>query len=280
MKRLSIILSLAILLTSCSGNSQNQLKRYNVKSGIIEYKITTVGKILGSKISGSGVQYLYFKNYGALELNEEISSQTSVMKFFGKEKKETTKSHTMNKIENGKNYSVDFENEIITGGSIPGMMLMEDGENGEETGKDMLISMGGKKIGDETFMGYKCEVWTVMGVKQWLHKGVMLKMEMNTLGISTITEAISVKFDTSVTNDKFKLPSFEIEEAQEFMSSSEFDEGMEGMDDEMDKIAKMSYKDWKKAVQTNDEEMREMSDEELRQTYDMIQKMIKMKKGY
>lgn len=279
MKKLSILLSLAIVLVSCSGNSQSKFKRYNVKSGIIEYKTTIAGKVLGSKITGSGVQYLYFKNYGAVELNEEISSQTSVMKFFGKEKKETTESHTMNKIENGKNYIVDFDNEIITGGNIPGMMLVDEGKDAEQTGKDMLIAMGGEKIGEDSFMGYNCEVWTVMGAKQWLHKGVLLKTEMSTLGISTITEAVTVKFDVSVPNNKFELPNYTIEEAEEMISSSEYKEGMEDMDASMDKVAKMSYKDWKKSAQANDEEMRNMSDEELRQTYDMIQKMIKMRQG-
>lgn len=284
MKKLSILLALFIAVTSCRGNESNsqdqeQFKRYKVKSGIVEYKTTIAGKVMGSKISGSGVQYLYFKNYGALELNEEISSQTSVMKFFGKEKKETTKSHTMNKIENGKNYSVDFDNEIITGGNIPGMMLMDEGKDAEDTGKEMLIAMGGEKIGDESFMGYNCEVWTVMGAKQWLHKGVLLKMEMSTLGISTITEAVAVEFDVSVPDSKFELPNFTIEQAPEMVNTSELNEGLEGMDGEMDKIANMSFEDWKKNAQANDEEMRNMSDEELRQTYNMIQKMIKMRQG-
>lgn len=284
MKKILFMLFLVAVVTSCRGNESNnvdqeQYKRYKVKSGIVEYKTTIVGKVLGSKISGSGVQYLYFKNYGALELKEEISSQTSVMKFFGKEKKETTKSHTMVKIEGGKNYIVDFENEKITGGNIPGAMFIEEGKDAAETGEDMMIAMGGEKIGNESFKGYNCEVWTLMGAKQWLYKGVVLKLEMNTLGISTVTEAVSVNFDVSVPDNKFELPNYKVEEAQDYLGSSEFDEGLEGMDDEMDKIAKMSYKDWKKAVQENDEEMREMSDEELRQTYDMIQKMIKMKRG-
>ena len=279
MKKLSIILSLAVTLISCNGNSQSKFKRYKVESGIVEYKTTISGKVMGSKISGSGVQYLYFKNYGIVELNEETSSQTSVMKFFGKEKKETTESHTMNKIENGKNYSVDFKNERITTGDIPGLMLIEEGKDAAETGEEMLIAMGGEKIGKESFMGYNCEVWTVMGAKQWLYKGVMLKMEMKTLGISTITEAVTVEFDVSVPDNKFELPNFAMEEAPEVISSSEYNEGLEGMDGEMDKIANMSFEDWKKNAQANDEEMREMSDEELRQTYDMIQKMIKMKRG-
>lgn len=284
MKKLSILIALFIAITSCKGSEgnnqdQQQIKRYNIKSGIVEYKTIISGKVMGSKISGTGVEFLYFKNYGAVELKEDISSQTSVMKFFGKEKKETTESHSMNKIENGKNYIVDFEKESITYGNIPGMMLMGEDSDAEQTGKDMMIAMGGEKIGDESFMGYSCEVWTLLGAKQWVYEGVMLKMEMSTLGITTITEAVIAEFDVSVPDSKFELPDFPIEEAEEFISTSEYEEGMEGMDDEMDKISKMSYEEWKKGAVANDEEMREMSDEELRQTYDMIQKMIKMRKG-
>ena len=279
MKKLSIILSLAIVLISCKGNSQNTLKRYDVKSGIVTYKTTISGKVMGSKISGSGEENLYFKNYGALELKEATSTQTSVMKFFGKEKTETTESHTMSKIDNDQTYVVDFENEIITSTGNIGMALMGDKADAQQTGTDMLIAMGGEKIGDETFMGYNCEVWTLLGAKQWLHKGVMLKIEANTLGIKTLTEAVSVKFDVSVPDDKFKLPNFQIQESEIQMDSSEYEEGMEDMDAKMDMLSKMSFEQWKKMAQSNDEEMKNMSEEELRQTYDMIQKMIKMRKG-
>ena len=279
MKKLSIILSLAIVLISCKGNSQNTPKRYNIKSGIVEYKTTITGKVMGSKISGSGEENLYFKDYGAVEVKEVTSSQTSVMKFFGKEKKETTSSHTMTKIENGKTYVVDFDNELITSANNMGMALMGDNADAQQTGKDIMIAMGGEKIGDETFMGYNCEVWTLMGAKQWIHEGIMLKIEANTLGIKTLTEAVSVRFNVSVPDDKFKLPNFKMQESEIQLNSSEFEEGMEDMDANMDMLSKLSFEEWKKMATKNDPEMEEMSEQELRQTYDMIQKMIKMRKG-
>ncbi len=279
MKKLSIILSFAIVLISCKGNSQNALKRYDVKSGIVTYKTTITGKVMGSKISGSGEENLYFKDYGAVELKEATATQTSVMKFFGKEKTETTESHTMTKIENGKTYIVDFDNELITTADNLGMALMGENADAEQTGKDMMIAMGGEKVGDESFMGYNCEVWTLMGAKQWLHKGVMLKIEANTLGIKTLTEAVSVKFNVSVPEDKFKLPNFKMQESEMQFDNSEYEEGMENMDANMDMLSKLSFEEWKKMATKNDPEMEEMSEEELRQTYDMIQKMIKMRKG-
>ncbi|RYM34003.1 hypothetical protein ERX46_08535 [Brumimicrobium glaciale] len=282
MKKLSIIISLAIILISCNGTSQNTIKRYDVKSGIVNYKTTVNGEIMGSKISGSGVEELYFKEYGSIELKELKSSQTTYIKLFDKEQNETTETHNMTKIENGLIYTVDFKNELIISTESAAMMSMEDNADAQQTGKEMMIAMGGEKIADETFMGYDCEVWTLLGAKQWLHKGVLLKLESNLLGIKTLTEAVSIKFNVSVPEDNFKLPNYKIQESANQMNNDDFngsmmDDEMNGeMDKEMEKLSKMSYEEWKKGAIANDEEMSEMSEEELRQTYDMIQKMIKM----
>lgn len=279
MKKLSIVLSLAIALVSCSGNSQSKFKRYNVESGIVEYTTTTSGKMMGSTIEGTGVQYLYFKDWGAVELQEEESTQTTSIKFFGKAKKEVEETHTMNKLVNANNYVVNFENETIDLMNVPAMALIDEDSNAQKTGQEMLEGMGGEKIGEETYQGYKCEIWTLMGAKQWIHKGVMLKLEMTTMGIETLTEATSVKFNVDVPEKYFNLPDFPIQESENYLSDEEYKEEMDEMDAGMDKIANMSYEDWKKSAVANDEEMRNMSEEELRQTYDMIQKMIKMRKG-
>lgn len=277
MKKLSIILSIAIVLFSCNSNSQNQLKRYNVKSGIVEYTTTISGKMMGSTITGNGTENLYFKNWGALELREQKSSQTTHVKFFGKEKTETTSSHTINKLDNGQSYSVDFNNKKITVGSDPAMELFkETNTNASDGAKNLLESLGGEKIGDETYKGYICEVWTIMGGKQWIYKGVMLKMEMNTLGIKTITEATNVRFDVSVAETSFNLPDFPIEKTETYTSNSEY---QDEIDAGINEIENLSFEQWKKIAVSNDTEMKEMSDEELRETYNMIQKMIKVRKG-
>jgi hypothetical protein len=276
MKKISILLSLVVALVSCTGNSQNQLKRYNLKSGIVKYKTIISGKMMGGTITGSGTENLYFKNWGATELKEEESTQTSHIKFFGKEKTKSTSKHAMNKLDNGESYSVDFENKTIKVGRDMAMdMFKETNTSASDGGKSMLESMGGEKIGDETYQGYKCEVWTIMNGKQWIYKGVMLKMEMTVLGIKTVTEATSVKFDVSVADTNFKLPDFPLQKTESYMSNEEY---QKGMDEGMENIQNMSFEEWKKMSTKNDPEMEEMSDEELYQTYDMIQKMIKMRK--
>ena len=280
MKKIKILLSLLVVLASCSGNSQNKLKRYEVKSGIVKYTSTISGKVIGSKIAGSGTENLYFKDWGALELKETTSEQTTTMKFFGKEKVETTSTHVINKLDNGESYLANFDTKIITVSRDPMMdMMKQSNTNATEAGKNMLESMGGKIVGTESVLGHSCEVWDVMGAKQWLYKGVMLKMEVTLLGVKTITQATSAKFDVSVADANFKLPDFPMQKMEGFMNNDEFDDELEDMDAKMNELSKLSFEDWKKMATKNDPEMSEMSDEELRQTYDMIQKMIKMRKG-
>jgi len=280
MKKISILLSLVVALVSCNGNSQNQLKRYEVKSGIVEYTTTISGKVLGGKIAGSGTENLYFKNWGALELKEVNSKQTTTMKFFGKKKVETTSTHTINKLDNGESYLADFNNKTIIANRDLGMDMMKQfNTNAGESGMSMLESMGGKKVGNESVLGHNCEIWDVMGAKQWIYKGVTLKMEVTVLGIKTITEATSAKFDVSVANSYFELPDFPIQKMEGFMNNDEFNDELEEMDAGMDKIQNLSFEEWKKMATKNDPEMNEMSDEELRQTYEMIQKMMKLRKG-
>ncbi|WP_456375962.1 hypothetical protein [Lutibacter sp.] len=280
MKKINILLSLIIVLTSCSGNSQNKLKRYDVKSAIIQYNITTSGKTFGSTIKGAGTESLYFKDWGAVELTEEQSTQTTVTKIFGKGKTQTTSTHIIKKLDNGESYHADFDKKVIYLTRDLGMdMMKQSNTDAGEAGKSMLESMGGEKIGNEDFMGYNCEVWSVPGGKQWMYKGTVLKLEMTMLGITTVKEATSAKFNVSVPAENFKLPDFPIQKMDGYMDNDEYNDELEEMDDKMDKIQNLSFEEWKEMATKNDEEMKAMSDEELRQTYDMIQKMIKMKRG-
>ena len=62
------------------------------------------------------------------------------------------------------------------------------------------------------------------------------------------------------------------------------DEMRNAMDDDevkegMDLMQNLSFEDWKKMVIEGDPEMKNTSDEELRQSYDMMQKMLKLRKG-
>ncbi len=271
-----------IALFNCNTTAQNKLKRYDIKSGIVEYVTATSGKIMGSTITGSGTQTLAFKDWGALELKETELDQTTVMKIFGKEKTETTHEHSINKLDNGESFSVDFDNQKIYLGRDMAMDMSQtinpEGDTGE-AGKMMAESMGGKKLGNETFLGYNCEVWELLGGKQWNYKGVMLKMEMTALGIKTVTTATNIRFDVLVPDTHFALPDFPLQKTDSYMSNEDFHTNQQEMQEGMDLLENLSFEEWKKAVIQGDSEMKEASDEELRQTYDMMQKMLKLRQG-
>ncbi len=297
MKKLSIMISLFVTILSCKGNEnktadslavtdkqENKLKRYDVKSGIVQYTSTISGKVIGSVITGSGTESLYFKDWGAMELVEEKSTQTTNTKIFGNKSTESTNTHTMSKLDNGESYHVDFDKKQIflrRDMAMDMTKVFHPNADAGDVGKNMLESMGGKKIGSEKFLGYDCEIWDIMGAKQWLYKGVVLKLEMTVMGITTIKEATSAKFNTSVSDKYFKLPDYPIQKEEGFMNNEEFEDDMEDMEANMDKISKMSFEEWKKMALADkeDEEMQNMSEKELRQTYDMIQKMVIMRKG-
>ncbi len=278
----SILAFLLIGLSIFSTNAQTNLKRYDVKSGIVEYETTISGKMMGSTIRGGGTEKLFFKDWGAIELKETESSQTTTVKIFGKGKTETEHTHTINKLDNGESYIVDFDKKQIYASRDMAMDMTKafhpDADAGE-VGESMLESMGGEKAGNDKFLGYDCEVWEFSGGKQWLYKGLMLKLEMTMLGITTVTEATTAKFNINVADKFFNLPDFPIQKEEGYTDNEEYENDMEDMNDNMEKLSKMSFSEWKKMAQANDEEMQQMSDEELRQTYDMIQKMIKMRQG-
>ena len=294
MKTISLILSLFIVF-SCKGNEnnttdslivnnkeENKLKRYEVKSGIIKYTTTTSGKVMGSVIKGSGTESVHFKDWGAIELIEEQSSQTTTTKIFGKTSTQTTNTHTISKLDNGESYHVDFDKKQIYLRRDMAMditKVLHPKADAGDVGKNMLEGIGGKKIGNENYLGYDCEVWDVKAGKQWMYKGVVLKIEMTVLGLTTIKKATSAKFSISVSDNNFKLPDFPVQKEEGFLDNTAFENDMEDVNDNMDKISSMSFEEWKKMALTDkdDDEIQNMSEEELRQTYDMIQKMIKMR---
>ena len=292
------LICFVLLLMSCNENQSNtladistkveqqetQLKRYKVKSGIIEYEITITGDVMGSKITGNGTERLYFTNYGALELVEETASQTTAVNVFGNKSTNTTETHTMKKLDNSDSYSVDFKLKKIYKIKDPAMELTKTYEPNADAGKvgeDMLKAIGGKKIGNEIYKDFDCDIWEAMGIKQWIYKGVTLKSVGTLLGIKTTKEATNIAFNIDIDESHFKLPDYKIINQDQLFDDVEidtdFDSNLEDIDNDLSKIKNMSFEEWKKQAIANDKEMKSMSDDELQETYNMIQRMIKMR---
>ncbi len=207
MKRLAALLMLMGLVTLLSADAK---KRYDVESGIIKYKITGSGNVMGVSMEVNGDATSVFRNWGSEELYEEQTSSVTMG--------QKTQEHDMNKIVDTKVYIVDFKNKMILEYSNEALASSPYSDLGQQ-GKDMLISMGGKKIGEENFMGYDCEIWELAPAKMWVYKGVLLKSEAGMMGIKYTTAAVEIDLDASVSDDQLQMPDFPIKEVTTNMMS-------------------------------------------------------------
>lgn len=287
---LTIFALASILFLACANNSgsktkesvqnqevseKNNLKRYNVKSGMVKYKITTTGKVMGGEVSGSGTKELYFDNWGAKELNREDSKQVTKINIFGQKKTDISEVHTINKLENGKSYSVDTKNKIIYVKQDPAMEMVKMFNNGDanEVGEQMMESMGGKKIGTGKVLGYDCDIWEIPGGKQWIYKGVPLKIDVQLLGIRRVEEAQNAKFNLNVPQKYFELPNYPVQEIDMGFSMGMTKEEQAEMKQSARKMANMSYKEYKQMLMEEDPEAAQMSEEDIKKSYEMMKKM-------
>ena len=176
-----------------------QTNRYDVKSAIVEYAIAGSGEVMGNKASLSGSSKLYFKNFGEVELSEEKIVQAAN----GEEEEE----HSITKIVGNKKYNVDFNEKIIYQQE---MVIEEENPLLNLKDSDTLISMGAKKVGTESILGYKCDIWQLGEDKIWIYNTVPLKFISKSLGLVQIQEAKLAVFNVDIKDDKFKLPAYPV----------------------------------------------------------------------
>lgn len=294
MKKSISMLALLFTVIGCNGSevkspvlgqeqkeSQDpKLKRYEVKSGVVKYESIIEGKVLGSRISGSGTSELYFKDWGAIELVEDKESKKTITKMFGKESTQEESVHNMSKLDNGKAFYVDFKNKEIRSQNDLAMESIKTFNNGDanQTGKDMLTGLGGEKIGVEKVLGFECEIWSLMGTKQWIYKGVTLKMEASIMGVKTTQIAVEAEFNKTVNEVHFQLPDFKLIEQEMFDSSDYYEETEEDqveMKKQAEKMKDMTYEEYKEMLLKEDEEANEMSEDEIKQSYSFFKMAIK-----
>lgn len=208
LKYLSILFFLTVFV-SCDKDDDLQsedIKRYHVESGIVHYETS----ISGPYVNGTGTKDLYFKKWGALEICFEDKSETlTIINAEGIEEMTTTDARNAYKIDNEKIYVVDYGASVIYTKEDPLIEYMRQNNlDALEAGRETMISMGGVQSDNEKILGYDCEVWNLLGVKQWIYKGLTLKAVTNLAGITIIEEATSIKFEVSVADSYFTLPNF------------------------------------------------------------------------
>ncbi|MCU4175130.1 hypothetical protein [Carboxylicivirga sp. N1Y90] len=198
MKQLLFILA-CLLITQIS-RGQQKAQQFAIKSGYAEYTLTG---------STKGTKKLWWDDYGA-KTRTETNSET-VTKMFGI--KSVDKTHSIEIIVKDKYWSANLLESTGSKGTLPyyneSRELFEDmsKEEQEEFANNLIESLGGEKLGNETIMGHRCEVIKVMGAKIWIYKGLTLKSEAKVLGIES--NELASKFDAgkSISASKFTPPS-------------------------------------------------------------------------
>ncbi len=192
-----IILTTGLLLiTAIAANAQVTRNMYGFKSGHIEYKLT--GNTTGTKS-------LWWDDYGAKSRTE--TNSVTVIEMFGI--KNETKMHTVSVI-NGDNYwFANLDDKTGQEGSLTSMLgyteinEMTDSEK-EQFANQLIDSLGGERLGTERILGCDCEIITLLGSKGWNCKGVTLKSEVETLGVTANETAISFDKNISIPSSKFE----------------------------------------------------------------------------
>ncbi len=243
MRKIIQVSMITLIGSSMLFASAEKMKRYEIKSGKIVYDISTSGNVMGMvKIEMKGTKKVIFDDNGLKELVEEQKVTKEVAMGQAKE----DKSHTLQYMQDDFIYSVDFKKKKITRIKNPAMDMMKmfgNEKSMKKTGEDMMKSMGGKKTGTDKVLGYTCEVWNLMGVKQCIYKGIPLRIESNIMGMKSMEIATKADFDISLNKDDFKLPDFPISDTQIGSPSGEM-----GMDRSMNKQAPNSPEDMEKAM--------------------------------
>ncbi len=199
-----VLLAVTILLIAGCGKGSSEdtvkmeepeLKRYPVKSGIIEYEYT------GDAV---GTQKLIFDQWGYYEAREDHYT----MKIQGQENTINTLAIQANDV----SYQIDLDKKEGTKmkNPVPDMIKqIAEGlteEQKKNLGEQMLIRMGGKKTGTEDFLGRECTTYDFMGSTMYVWNGLSLKSLVNMMGVKMAITAKSVETDIDIPASAFEPP--------------------------------------------------------------------------
>jgi len=215
MKRIFLVMLLTSVF-SISMYAKNIFKRYPVKSGMILYDINTTGIAPGLTTRTVGVARVVFDNWGARELKEDDATEIQSGDF-----NEISSRHTMSRLDYGTVYTVDFDENITYQTRDRNIDLaIAQGADISDESLEILKEMKAIKIGEDTVAGYKCDLWKTKDQTICLHKGIPLKITIETTGFTSTRTAQIVILDKPISESEFALPGFAVMMDKDYTSNA------------------------------------------------------------
>lgn len=200
-----LLATISISLLSCggdkskAGSSNNETADYSTI--VVTYENTV--DMMGVKTTTNETVW------NDIDKNRKATYTSTITNFMGQNTKEETLS-----IENGDwGYNINLKDKTGTKGNIKemkematalaaGLAMSGDLKNLKSL-KDFVESNGGKMLPNETILGKECTVYELMGTKQWMYKGMVLKA---TMGDKVMMNAVKVEENIKIPDEKFEVP--------------------------------------------------------------------------
>lgn len=201
MKNISLLIVFCVLATlSAAQPTYNYQKRFQVKSGYVEYKLS--GMIVGTKS-------LWWNDFGE-KYREETNSSEMVK--VGK-RTEIVENHSLSIFDGNYYYNVNMatmEGTKLHKNAVPDFSLLGSGLNDsemEQLGMGLLKGLGGKvEKKSEIVLGRSCDVTNLMGATVHAYKGVTLRSVAKIKSYENYEEAVSFEENISIPASKFTPP--------------------------------------------------------------------------
>jgi len=185
-----------LLVSAISLNAQVTRNMYGFKSGHVEYELTG---------TTTGTKSLWWDDYGAKSRTE--TNAITVIKMFGMKNETTTNTVS---IINGDNLwfvnldeNTGQESSLTSTYGYSEINDMTEAEK-EQFANQMIDSLGGERLGTEKILGCDCEIISMLGTKGWHCKGVVLKIEVDAMGIVANEKATSFEKNINISASKFE----------------------------------------------------------------------------
>lgn len=211
-----LIVTMIVLAGLIAAQEGKKMQRFGIKRGAVKYEISG---------NTNGTRSVWWDDYGR-KMREEISTVT-VTKILGV--KSETSTHTVTVTVEDRFWTADLDKMTGVKGSLYGTEIDEEidemtEKEQEALGQAVLDSLGGEIEGQESVMGYTCDVVRALGSRVWIHKGVSLKTESNIMGIKYFEKAVRFVPGDDV-QDSFFQPYSGVEYKEYEIESEGQDEG-------------------------------------------------------